>query len=146
MLEKNADGTPISQAGYGIGGMKEYWACLRNPDWQKVMKAWVKRGVERGADGYIANYFYRHNCLCEHCQRDVHDLSAMRGDEALDLICRNAGYRLCFRKVKTPANRLALLHVTPERRPAFNTFHRTLGLFNKEIRVGFARHYGSPDG
>lgn len=70
MLEKNADGTPISQAGYGIGGMKEYWACLRNPDWQKVMKAWVKRGVERGADGYIANYFYRHNCLCEHCQRD----------------------------------------------------------------------------
>ena len=70
MLEKNADGTPISQAGYGIGGMKEYWACLRNPDWQKVMKAWVKRGGERGADGYIANYFYRHNCLCEHCQRD----------------------------------------------------------------------------
>lgn len=68
MLEKNADGTPISQAGYGIGGMKEYWACLRNPDWQKVLKAWVKRGVERGADGYIANYFYRHNCLCEHCQ------------------------------------------------------------------------------
>lgn len=70
MLEKNADGTPISQAGYGIGGMKEYWACLRNPDWQKVMKAWVKRGVDRGVDGYIANYFYRHNCLCEHCQRD----------------------------------------------------------------------------
>jgi hypothetical protein len=50
--------------------MKEYWACLRNPDWQKVMKAWVKRGVDRGIDGYIANYFYRHNCLCEHCQRD----------------------------------------------------------------------------
>src|SRR5678816_3890159 len=37
MLEKNADGTPISQAGYGIGGMKEYWACLRNPDWQKAV-------------------------------------------------------------------------------------------------------------
>jgi hypothetical protein len=70
MLEKNADGSPISQSGYGIGGMKEYWACLRNPDWQKVMKAWVKRGVDRGVDGYIANYFYRHNCLCEHCQRD----------------------------------------------------------------------------
>lgn len=70
MLEINADGTPISQAGYGIGGMKEYWACLRNPDWQKVMKAWVKKGVDRGVDGYIANYFYRHNCLCEHCQRD----------------------------------------------------------------------------
>lgn len=32
------------------------------------MKALVKRGIERGVDGYIANYFYRHNCLCEHCQ------------------------------------------------------------------------------
>ena len=30
----------------------------------------VRDWVERGADGYIANYFYRHNCLCEHCQRD----------------------------------------------------------------------------
>lgn len=78
LLEKNADGTPISQAGYGIGGMKEYWACLRNPDWQKVMKAWVKRGIERGADGYIANYFYRHNCLCEHCQRDFRAYLAER--------------------------------------------------------------------
>lgn len=68
LLEKNADGTPISQAGYGIGGMKEYWACLRNPHWQAVLKAWVKRGIERGLDGYVANYFYRHNCFCEHCQ------------------------------------------------------------------------------
>jgi len=70
LLEKNADGTPITQPGYGIGKMQEYWGCLRNPDWQKVLKAWAKRGIERGVDGYIANYFYRHNCLCEHCQRD----------------------------------------------------------------------------
>jgi len=69
LLEKNADGTPISQSGYGIGGMKEYWACLRNPHWQKVLKAWTRRGIERGVDGYMINYFYRHNCLCEHCQR-----------------------------------------------------------------------------
>ncbi len=68
LLEKNADGTPISQSGYGIGGMKEYWACLRNPHWQTVLKAWLKRGLDRGVDGYIANYFYRHNCFCEHCQ------------------------------------------------------------------------------
>lgn len=72
-LEKNADGSPIGQKGYGIGGMHEYWACLRNPNWQKVLKAWVKRGVDRGIDGYMVNYFYRHNCLCEHCQ------SAFRG-------------------------------------------------------------------
>ncbi len=68
LLEKNADGTPLGQKGYGIGGMREYWACLRNPHWQKVLKAWVKRGVERGVDGYMVNYFYRHNCLCTHCQ------------------------------------------------------------------------------
>ena len=48
--------------------MHEYWACLRNPHWQTVMKALVKRGVERGVDGFIANYFYRHNCLCKYCQ------------------------------------------------------------------------------
>jgi hypothetical protein len=68
LLEKDAAGVPITQAGYGIGGMREYWGCLRNPHWQTVLKAWLRRGVERGADGFIANYFYRHNCLCEHCQ------------------------------------------------------------------------------
>lgn len=68
LLEKNADGTPISNSNYSIGGMKEYWACLNNPHWQTVLKAWTKRGIERGVDGYMINYFYRHNCTCEHCQ------------------------------------------------------------------------------
>lgn len=67
-LEQGADGKPILSQSYKIGGMNEYWACLRNPHWQTVMKAWVKRGIERGLDGFIANYFYRHNCLCAHCQ------------------------------------------------------------------------------
>jgi hypothetical protein len=70
MLERGPDGKPIGQDGYGIGGMHEYWACLRNPDWQKVLKAWVKRGIDRGVDGYIAYYFYKHNCHCEHCQAE----------------------------------------------------------------------------
>jgi hypothetical protein len=48
--------------------MREWWACLRNPHWQTVLKAWVKHAVDQGVDGLIANYFYRHNCLCEHCQ------------------------------------------------------------------------------
>ena len=43
--------------------MNEYWACLRNPAWQSVLKAWVRQGVRRGLDGFIVNYFYRHNCL-----------------------------------------------------------------------------------
>ena len=53
---------------YAIGGMNEYWACLRNPAWQKVLKAWVRRGIALGLDGYVVNYFYRHDCTCEHCQ------------------------------------------------------------------------------
>ena len=68
LLERGPDGAPIGQKGYGIGGMHEYWACLRNPHWQAVLRAWIKRGIERGVDGYMINYFYRHNCLCEHCQ------------------------------------------------------------------------------
>jgi hypothetical protein len=68
LLEKNADGSPLKTRTYAIGGMNEYWACLRNPAWQAVLKAWVRQGVRRGLDGFMVNYFYRHNCLCEHCQ------------------------------------------------------------------------------
>ncbi|HKX60519.1 MAG TPA: hypothetical protein VJS65_01725, partial [Verrucomicrobiae bacterium] len=68
LLERNADGSPITNRTYSIGGMTEYWACLRNPAWQQVLKAWVREGVRRGVDGFISNYFYRHNCLCSHCQ------------------------------------------------------------------------------
>lgn len=68
-LERDAKGQPIIHHSYKIGGMPEYWACLRNPKWQAVLKAWVKRGIERGLDGFIANYFYRHDCHCEHCQK-----------------------------------------------------------------------------
>ena len=78
LLEKNADGTPIVQSAYKIGGMKEYWACLRNPNWQKVLKAWTKHGIDCGLDGFIINYFYRHNCLCEHCQSDFRDYLSSR--------------------------------------------------------------------
>ena len=68
LLERGADGKPIVNNSYSIGGMHEYWACLRNPDWRKVLKAWVRHAIDQGVDGLIANYFYRHNCLCEHCQ------------------------------------------------------------------------------
>lgn len=78
LLEIGPDGKPIGQKGYGIGGMHEYWACLRNPHWQTVLKALVKRGIERGVDGFIANYFYRHNCLCKHCQSGFRSYLAER--------------------------------------------------------------------
>jgi hypothetical protein len=68
LLEKNADGTPIVNNSYSIGGMKEYWGCLNNPHWRTVLKAWTRVGIARGVDGFISNYFYRHNCLCPHCR------------------------------------------------------------------------------
>lgn len=82
LLEKNADGTPIVNKGYGIGGMAEYWGCLTNPKWRAVLKAWAKRGVERGVDGFVINYFYRHNCLCEHCRREFRSYMADRFNAA----------------------------------------------------------------
>lgn len=66
-LERNRDGSPIIESNYNIGGMQEYWACLRNPHWRQVLKAWVRAGIARGVDGFIVNYFYRHDCHCSHC-------------------------------------------------------------------------------
>ncbi len=69
LIARNADGSLMASKSYSIGGMREYTACLVNPHWRAVLKAWAKRGIERGVDGYMINYFYRHNCLCEHCQK-----------------------------------------------------------------------------
>jgi hypothetical protein len=67
LLEKDKVGKPISEKGYGIGGMREYWACLNNPHWRQVLKAWVRYGIAQGLDGFISNYFYRHDCHCPYC-------------------------------------------------------------------------------
>ncbi len=82
LLERNKDGSPYKTETYKIGGMAEYWACLRNPAWRAVLKAWVKRGIERGVDGFIANYFYRHDCHCQHCQAGFREYLAGRHDAA----------------------------------------------------------------
>jgi len=67
LLERGRDGKPITSSNYSIGGMKEYWACLNNPAWRQVLKAWTKVAVARGVDGLMINYFYRHDCHCRHC-------------------------------------------------------------------------------
>lgn len=67
LLQRGPDGAPIVHDSYRIGGMREYWGCLNNPSWRAVLKAWVGAGIRRGVDGFIGNYLYRHNCLCEHC-------------------------------------------------------------------------------
>jgi hypothetical protein len=67
LLEVDRRGAPIVSKTYGIGGMREYWACLVNPHWRKVLKAWVRFAIDQGVDGLIVNYFYRHDCHCTHC-------------------------------------------------------------------------------
>ena len=66
-LERKLDGSLIINKSYSIGGMHEYWACLNNPNWRKVLKAWTKHGIDQGLDGFMINYFYRHDCHCRHC-------------------------------------------------------------------------------
>lgn len=78
LIAKNADGTPMASKQYSIGQMREFTACLSNPHWRTVLKAWAKRAIERGVDGLIANYFYRHTCLCEHCQQGFRDYLGKR--------------------------------------------------------------------
>src|SRR5262249_7474307 len=78
LLARNADGSPMASKNYSIGGMREFTACLNNPHWRAVLKAWAKRGIARGVDGYMINYYYRHNCLCEHCQAGFRAYLAQR--------------------------------------------------------------------
>ena len=68
LLQKNKDGTPIVHDDEDAKPYGVYFGCLNNRHWRAVLKTWVKRGIERGLDGYVINYFYRHNCVCEHCQ------------------------------------------------------------------------------
>lgn len=67
MLEVDKEGNIPTRGMYNIGQMKEYWACLNNPNWRSVLKAWVRYGIKQGVDGFVANYFYRNDCHCQHC-------------------------------------------------------------------------------
>ncbi|MBK9166624.1 MAG: hypothetical protein IPM24_04075 [Bryobacterales bacterium] len=69
LLQQNPRGVPIMHTDEDAKPYGVYFGCLNNPHWRAVLKAWVKRGIERGLDGYVINYFYRHNCVCQHCER-----------------------------------------------------------------------------
>ncbi len=59
LLERNADGSPIALNDLpGYSPWPLYHGCLNNPCWRAVLKAFVKRGIERGVEGFIANYFF----------------------------------------------------------------------------------------
>ena len=50
-----------------------------------MLKAWVEARHRRGVDGFIINYFYRHNCLCEHCQSRASGLPGASGSRRSEL-------------------------------------------------------------
>jgi hypothetical protein len=55
--------------------------------------------------------------FCQHCQKTVHDLSAMPRDEAERLVCQSAG-SLCIRLTRLPGGQVLTLDypaVTPRR-------------------------------
>jgi len=70
LLAKTSDGVPLFTADSDATPYGVYYGCLSNPHWRSVLKAWCKRGIERGVDGYQINYFYRAlNCHCDYCVR-----------------------------------------------------------------------------
>ncbi|MBL8292884.1 MAG: hypothetical protein JNN08_13655, partial [Bryobacterales bacterium] len=73
LIQRKADGSPYSIKLDGFSPWPIYHGCLNNPDWRKVMKAFVKRGIERGVDGFVINYFYTNGCMCRHCVRGFKD-------------------------------------------------------------------------
>ena len=53
--------------------------------------------------------------FCAHCERYVHDLSAMGSEEVIDLVCDSAG-RLCVRFERTADGTVKTLDYAPPRR------------------------------
>ncbi len=84
LLSRNRDGTPYVSFDEDAAPYSVYWGCLANPDWRRVLKAWVKRGIERGLDGFQINYFYRVDCHCRYCVRGFKaHLASRHGREEL---------------------------------------------------------------
>ena len=73
LLQRNPDGSPRSIKLDGFSPWPIYHGCLNNPHWRAVLKAWVKRGIQRGLDGFIINYFYTNGCMCQYCVRGFKD-------------------------------------------------------------------------
>ncbi len=69
LVQRNADGSPIIHHDSDAKPYGVYYGCLNNPHWRNVLKAFVKRGIDAGVDGFVINYLYRNNCVCEHCRR-----------------------------------------------------------------------------
>ncbi len=73
LIQRKADGSPYFIKLDGFSPWPIYHGCLNNPNWRKVMKAFVKRGIQRGVDGFVINYFYTNGCMCQYCVRGFKD-------------------------------------------------------------------------
>lgn len=69
LIQRKADGSPYVIQLKNFSPWPIYHGCLNNPAWRAVMKAFVKRGIARGVDGFVINYFYTNGCMCRHCVR-----------------------------------------------------------------------------
>ncbi len=69
LIQRKADGSPYFIQTKNFSPWPIYHGCLNNPHWRAVMKAFVKRGIARGVDGFVINYFYTNGCMCQHCVR-----------------------------------------------------------------------------
>ena len=78
LLQRKADGTPFVKHLKGYSPWPLYAGCMNNPYWRAVLKAFVKRGIERGVDGFVANYFYREGCMCKWCVQGFKDYLRQR--------------------------------------------------------------------
>jgi hypothetical protein len=61
----------------------------------------------------------RQTRFCQHCQKHVHNLSAMAADEAERLVCQNAG-KLCVRFERDAAGRVITLDYGGSTRPRWS--------------------------
>ncbi|HET6247575.1 MAG TPA: hypothetical protein VFE47_07760 [Tepidisphaeraceae bacterium] len=78
--------------------------------------------------------------FCQHCKRQVHNLSAMHDDEVQKLLCHSAG-RLCVQFQQTPAGGVRTLDYSREAPPPRNYsiwIWTIIGAFAAMLGWGFA--------
>jgi len=68
LMQRDANGQPVSERVYRIEDGSEYFLCPSNPAWRATMKAMVTAAIRRGVDGFIIVFPKRFDCVCEHCQ------------------------------------------------------------------------------
>ena len=78
LLQRKADGTPFVKHLKGYSPWPLYAGCMNNPYWRAVLKGFVKQGIGRGVDGFVANYFYREGCMCKWCVQGFKDYLRQR--------------------------------------------------------------------